>query len=510
MALWILSSIPLITLLFLCCKLDFQTKNSAMISFMIALLCSYLFFGLERAHILISLGKGFVLCLYVSLILIGSIILYNTVDIAGGFKSVETFMKNLKGKRTLKILCLSWTFSGFIQGITGFGVPIVILSAILVGMGVKPLIALMSILIGHSWSISFGSLGTAFYALKLVTRMDSVVLGTNLAVLITIPIITSGVFVAYISGGLKAVRAHLKYIIPIGVMKGIIIYGAAYLNAPHVAAILAGLFGSSVFVIIFLLKGSVEKPETSYSKIPIQAALLPYFLLIFSVLIIQIPQLSDILPQIELAYSFPGFTTNLGFEVSPETDFSAIGFFTHPFSFLMMSSIIGYLYFLYKGYLNNSQIRQIFSKSYNKASSSVITIFMLMLLASLMTDSGMIYMFALGISRFSGAFFPIISPLIGILGAFLTGNNTTSNVLFGAFQVDTARILGYSPQIIAASQSVGGAIGSAIAPAKIIMGISVLEMKNPESDVVKKCLIYTLINGFLVGFAVYFFLQIFT
>ena len=120
-------------------------------------------------------------------------------------------------------------------------------------------------------------------------------------------------------------------------------------------------------------------------------------------------------------------------------------------------------------------------------------------MALIMNDSGMIYNFAQGVSKISGAFFPIISPLIGILGAFLTGSNTSSNVLFGAFQMNTANLLGFSPEVIASTQSIGGSLGSAIAPAKILLGTSVVGIVGKEGEIIKRCLKYTLISGTLVG-----------
>lgn len=102
-------------------------------------------------------------------------------------------------------------------------------------------------------------------------------------------------------------------------------------------------------------------------------------------------------------------------------------------------------------------------------------------------------------ANISGKFFPVMSPLIGIFGAFLTGSNTSSNVLFGAFQTGVANELGMSSYLIASAQSVGGSLGSAIAPAKILMGISVVKMDSGEDIILKKCLVYTLISGFLVG-----------
>jgi len=102
-------------------------------------------------------------------------------------------------------------------------------------------------------------------------------------------------------------------------------------------------------------------------------------------------------------------------------------------------------------------------------------------------------------ARVSGNVFPLFSPLIGILGAFLTGSNTSSNVLFGAFQVNTANLINFSPDIIASTQSIGGSLGSAIAPAKILLGTSVVGITGKEGEIIKSCIKYTIFNALLVG-----------
>jgi len=503
---WLISFLPILLLLVLISYINLSIKWSALISLSLACILAYYMFEVNLDQLAISAGKGAMLSLYVILIIVGAVLLYNIVDIAGGFNSMELYLNDLGGDKTLKLLGLCWAFSSFIQGITGFGVPVAIVGAVLVGIGYKPMIALTTVLIGHSWAISFGSMGSSFYALMLVTRLDSVILGTSLALLFFLPILTTGIFSVYVYGGIKSVKKQLKYILPIGVAMGLMQLAAARFGFPHIGALLGGLMGSALFMVILIYKTD-DSIRPAEKGIPLKAALIPYIVLISTVLITQIPYIANILPDWELAFSFPGYTTGLGFEVEAEANFSPIGLFSHPFFFLVLASLVGFFYYARNRYLTFENIKAIFNRSYKKSSSSVTTVFLLMILASIMSDSGMIYTFAQGMALLTGSLFPIISPIIGILGAFLTGSNTSSNVLFGAFQMDTANILGYSSNIIASSQSVGGSLGSAIAPAKIIMGTAVVGLEGAEGDLVKKCLGYTLISGLIVGVAVFIVLN---
>jgi lactate permease len=99
-------------------------------------------------------------------------------------------------------------------------------------------------------------------------------------------------------------------------------------------------------------------------------------------------------------------------------------------------------------------------------------------MAVTMEHAGMTYLLADGIARVAGPVFPLVAPFIGALGSFITGSNTNSNVIFGDLQQSVATLVGVSPLIILASQTAGGAIGSAFAPAKIIVGCSTVDAEE--------------------------------
>ena len=508
---WFTALLPIALLLFLISYLEVSSRLAAGLSLILACFLALTVFQVAPYQLTISTGKGAVLSLYVILIIIGAVLLYNIVETAGGFASMKTYINGLGGDKTLKLLGLSWAFSGFIQGITGFGVPVAIVGAMLTGIGYKPIIALITVLIGHSWAISFGSMGSSFYALQLVTGLEALQLGTTMALLFFLPIFTTGIFTVHVYGGWQAVKNQFKYILSGGLAMGLTLWVAAFLGFPHIGSLLAGMTGSALFLLLLLYHTGPEKAvDCDASQVmPLKYALFPYLVLILSVLIAQVPPLAVFLPDWELAFSFPGYTTGLGFAVGAETNFSPIGFFTHPFFFLVLSAGVGLLLYRKTEFIDGEEIGMIFADSYRRASSSVLTVFLLMILASVMNDSGMVTIFARGMGRLGRGIFPVLSPLIGILGAFLTGSNTSSNVLFGAFQVNTADLLDLSPHMIAAAQSIGGSLGSAVAPAKIIMGTAIVGLEGAEGNIVKKCLGYTLLSGILVGMAVLVLSQIF-
>jgi len=120
-------------------------------------------------------------------------------------------------------------------------------------------------------------------------------------------------------------------------------------------------------------------------------------------------------------------------------------------------------------------------------------------LSTLMEYCGMTLLLAQGLAALMGPAFPIVSPAIGILGAFATGSNTNSNVLFAPLQKSAALLLGLSPLLLLAAQTAGGSLGSMVAPAKIMVGCSTVGLKGREGEVLRRTLPYGLLIGLGLG-----------
>ncbi len=500
--LWAIASLPIFLLLFLMSYMKIKSCNAAFFSLIITSIFASIIYQLNINQLIISTGKGASLSLYVILIILGAVLLYSIVDIAGGFETIKNFIKELGGNRALLFIGLSWAFSGFIQGVTGFGVPVAIAGALIIGIGYKPLPSVIAVLVGHSWSVSFGSIGSSYYTIQLVTGLDPYRLGIIMSLLFIVTIFSTGIFTAHIYGGWKVVKENIKDILLMTVLMSLAKVGAAIGGFAHIATLLAGTIGSIYFMIILIKNSKLNLKEAFFyetNQMTILTALAPYLILIGSILTFQLSPLSNFLPDYNLSFSFPGFTTGLGHQVASEPAYATIELFNHPVFYLLLSSSLGIIIYIFKGNLNKIKLKNIFAVTYKKGHSTAITLLILMIMSTIMNDSGMIFNFARGMARVSGNVFPLFSPLIGILGAFLTGSNTSSNVLFGAFQVNTANLINFSPDIIASTQSIGGSLGSAIAPAKILLGTSVVGITGKEGEIIKSCIKYTIFNALLVG-----------
>ena len=141
--------------------------------------------------------------------------------------------------------------------------------------------------------------------------------------------------------------------------------------------------------------------------------------------------------------------------------------------------------------LDNKDIGTIIKRTGKSATNTTIAIFTMVGIATIMSHTQMTEILAMGISRaFGQGVYPLVSPFIGALGAFITGSNSNSNVLFSALQMRTAELLGLSVPLILAAQTAGGAMGSMMAPAKVILGCATVGLGNKEGEVIGKILIY--------------------
>jgi lactate permease len=157
---------------------------------------------------------------------------------------------------------------------------------------------------------------------------------------------------------------------------------------------------------------------------------------------------------------------------------------------LLYSSLLAYFVYKLAGCYQPGAFREIVSGTIRRVMSSSVSIASMVAMAVLMQDSGMTDILARGLASGVGVLFPAFAPWIGALGAFMTGSNTNSNVVFGALQLKTSQLLGYAFAIILAAQTTGAALASVIAPTKVVVGSSTAGMAGKEGDVMRKLMVY--------------------
>jgi lactate permease len=230
-------------------------------------------------------------------------------------------------------------------------------------------------------------------------------------------------------------------------------------------------------------------------------ALSAYFILIVVVSLgVLFDPVRGFLGQIKLSLLFPEIASRTGWVV-PAGQGKIINVFGHGGALLGYASVISYMVYASKGYYKPGAVKQIITLSIKSGVPTSLGIVSMVCFAMIMDQCGMIYLLAEGISRLFGSAYPFFASWIGLLGAFMTGSNTNSNVVFGVLQQNTAELAGFSAAIILAAQTTGGALGSMIAPAKILVGCSTVGLSGKEGPVLGATIKYGLIITALIGLA---------
>jgi lactate permease len=208
------------------------------------------------------------------------------------------------------------------------------------------------------------------------------------------------------------------------------------------------------------------------------------------------------LNQLKLSISFPSVSTGLGWETAARTG-KQISVFGHAGALLAYTSVTAYVIYMMSGHLNVRDAPSILVRTVRSAVPSSLGIVTMVGMAVMMANCGMTQILAQGLSETVGRLFPFMSPFVGLLGAFMTGSNTNSNVIFANLQRTTAQLIGVSVVLILAAQTTGGSLGSMLAPAKIIVGCSTSGLEGQEGKVIRITLVYGLLITGLLGAVVW-------
>jgi lactate permease len=180
----------------------------------------------------------------------------------------------------------------------------------------------------------------------------------------------------------------------------------------------------------------------------------------------------------------------------------------HPGTYLILSSLIAWIIYRAAGRLRPGGWQPALRRTAKQGIPTTQAVLLMVVMAMIMSYTGMTRLLALGLIAVAGRGFPIASPFIGLLGCFVTGSNTNANFLFGALQRDVAVLLRENPAITAALQTTGAALGSMIAPAKVLVVCATAGLQGREGEVMrvalKYCLPMTLLMGLLGWLAVVF------
>jgi len=490
---WFLALTPILFILLLMVRFRWGASKAGPVGWFLAVAIAVGRFGAGFELIAMSQVKALLLTCDVLLIVWNAFLLYRVVDEAGAIGILGRALPRLTSDRGMLALLIGWAFASFLQGVGGFGVPVAVTAPLLVGLGFQPLAAVVIPSIGHAWAVTFGSLASSFQALIAATGLPGEMLAPSSAILLGLSGFGCGFMVAHAADGWGALKRLALPVIAMAAVMSLVQYLLATHTLWNIGGFGGGLAGLALGVLIApRYRGdhhSSSEPRLNGRRV--LTGLSGYIALIVLTLSIQlIPPIRAALGRVVIRVWFPGMRTGLGY-LTPAEYGRQIPLFRHAGAILLYSAIAAYLIYRQAGLYHPGALPRILTGTVRCVMSSSLGIAAMVAMAVVMSHAGMTETLALGLAKAVGKFYPIASPWIGAIGAFMTGSNTNSNVVFAVLQQRTAELLGYSVPWILAAQTTGGAIGSVVAPTKVVVGASTAGMVGKEGVVISILLRYT-------------------
>ena len=522
---WIMAFLPIVVLLVLMIKCGWGATEAAPVGVLITIFTGVVFYKADITLLASESAKGIWNALIIMIIVWTAILMYQVGDEAKAFLVIRNGMRKLLPNELLLVLAMGWIFESFLQGITGFGVPVAVGAPLLIGIGVKPLWAVIIPLLGQAWGNTFGTLGAAWDSLAMSANLSAgspEYLKTALwtAAFIWFWSTIAGFAFCWFYGKGKAIKKGLQAVLILSVIQG-----GGELLLTQVNTTISCFVPAVVSLIVILLLGRTKMykeewcvedsvimnrdfAESGSNDAPedmtLVQAFVPYFLLsILTLVVLLVKPINTVLNKVSFGLSFPETSTGYGYVNEAVDCFSAFHPFTHASMFLFLSAIAGLLYYKKHGWIKEGGVKRIFVKSVSMTMPSGISVIGLVIMSKIMDGTGQTVVLANGIANVLGKIYVIFAPFVGLLGTFMTGSNMSSNILFGGFQSTTADLLGVNSSAVLGAQSAGGAIGSAVSPSKIILGTTTANILGREGEVLKKIMIISIPAAIVIGAILY-------
>ncbi|TFL11453.1 L-lactate permease [Pusillimonas caeni] len=528
---WSLAALPILALAFLLVKLRWTAQQAGTTGMFVAAGVALLVFRTPVDTLAVASAKGIWDSASILLVIWPALLLYHIMSKAGGYEALRRGIVSFSRNELFIVVALGWVFTSFLQGIDGFGTPIVVVAPLLVAIGMRPVYAVAIPIIAHIWAKFYGTLGVGWLATLQVVDLDAATTQATAhqsALLLTIQVLLGGFTVVWMYGRWPAVRHAWPLVLIISAIQGmgqiIVVWFdpvlAAFIPAtlamlalyplsrwPRYAEPLGGLTERPAMLEAGI--GSARSDDKS-APMGLLMSFMPYALLtVFALSSSLIEPLRSALGSFTIGLPFPEVATGYGIVNVATPRYSAMAPLTNPGASLLVTAALTWLIFSARGYyrawaaadptVTQSRIvRNLFAS----AVPASVPIIAFLVMARIMDHSGQNEALAFGIAAVAPAYvFAFLSNGIGIIGAFATSSSTSSNTLFSDLQYTLARLKDLPVATILAAQSAGGAIGNAIGPANVVLGTSTAGISGKEGDVLRKTLPWTLAAFALTGAA---------
>lgn len=525
---WAGAALPIAALLYLLVWRQWSAVQASVAGLVAALFVAFLLYRAPASLVGVEIAKGVWNSLSIIAVILPAILIYEVSHEVGGFAAIQRELSRLIPDKLLQILALGWCFASFLQGPSGFGVPIAVTAPLLIGIGVRPFWAVLVPLMAHAWANTFGTLALAWEALVQQTSLatdPSLYWPTAwwTAILTGLLCLLAGFIICWQYRGLAGLRRGAPAVLVLG---GIQAGGQLWLSqiTPTLAALIpATLALGAVFVLArlpFYQRPDVgprspmlsdDEAKTDAAAAPpvalgLHEALLPYYILVgISVTVLLTPPIAALLGGWKMSVAFPETVSGYGFVNKASAAYGPVTWLTHSGFFLLLAALSSAAYFSGKRLIGDGGLRRITGNTFKKSIPAAVSVAFLLAMSKVMAGSGQVEVLARGTAAATGSYYALLAPLVGTLGAFMSSSNVSSNILFGQFQESMAQLTGKSPVGILAAQTAGGAIGTMFSPSKVLLGTTTAGIIGQEGAIIKRLLGVALLAAALMGVISYVF-----
>jgi lactate permease len=493
---------------------------------------------------LAAAGLGAVFALFrIVWLIVAAVFLYDIAVATGQFDVMKASIARLSGDRRIQAILIAFSFGAFIEGAAGFGAPVAISAAFLVGLGFAPFQAALLCLIANTAPVAWGAIGTPIKTLDLVTGLGVERLSAMSGrILPPLSLIIPAWLVATLAG-FRAMLAVWPALLAVGGTFAAVQWAwSNYVGvdlvdiASAVASLLAGVAVLGVWRprVAWRFPHERDAPEAA---IPVHQPLrpsqvarawMPFALLSVTVLVWGLPEVkrwmepkpdeakgrpflvswSPAMPRLHQAVAKGQAVTGHASPTDADREDARL-----PIVPVSSTGTAVFLAAVVSGLclgLSPARLLGLFGKTLKRLVPAMVTIFAMLALGFVTRYSGQDAVLGLAFTRTGPVLYPIFGTLLGWLGVALTGSDTSSNVLFGNLQRITAEKLGLSPILMASANSTGGVMGKMIDAQSIVVAAAATGEQGEEGSLLRAVLGHSIVLALLVGAIVWLYAHVWT
>ncbi len=488
----LVASVPILFIFWALIIRKMKGYQASLIATGLAMLIAVFVYGMPVRLAVLSAAHGALYGLFpICWLVIMAVFLFNITVKSGQFEIIKQFMGGITADRRLQALLIAFSFGSFLEGTAGFGAPVAITAAMLVGLGFNPLYASGICLIANTAPVAFGSIGIPITVASQVSGIAELPISQMVGRTLPLLSLLLPFYLVTIIAGVKKAREVGPAVLVSGGSFALLQFSSSNFLGPALPDVIAGL-GSIICLMIFLrfwkpktIWRFANEPATTinteirYSPAQVIRAWSPFMVMTIIIIAWGIQPVKEALNSVGLIqFPFPGLHDAIqGQDGLPIHKIFKVNYLSAAGTAILAAALIA----MPLVGLTYREGAAVFGATLNQLKFPILTIAAVLAFAYILNDSGMTLTLAAVLAN-TGFLFPFFAPILGWLGVFITGSDTSANALFSKLQYATAQSIGVDPVVTVAANISGGVVGKMISPQSIAVAAAAGNLVGRESD----------------------------